>query len=135
MHLLALPAGTLPPTLAASFALGPQNRSNLDLSANQLSGPLPAAWGSAGGAFTSLSLGANFLSGTVPPGWAPLIMNGQYFDLSKNSLSGALPAALNNGTPPALQWWLSQGDGKRCAGAGLSAACGCGMAGSCASFC
>ena len=104
--------GTLPSTLAAGFALGPNNSSSLDLSYNQLSGTLPAAWGTAGGAFRQLSLAGNYITGSLPASWAALAINASGFDLSSNYLNGSLPAGFS--TPPAAlsmtgpdNWWVA----------------------------
>ena len=106
-------AGTLPSTLAASFAVSAGNFTALDLSGNELSGLLPAAWGSAGGAFKALRLGRNYLSGPLPATWAPLLLGGGEFDVAGNQLNGPLPDALWASVPVALQAALLNGDAKQ----------------------
>ncbi|KAL6753319.1 hypothetical protein V8C86DRAFT_476021 [Haematococcus lacustris] len=85
----------LPPDLPS---LAPPTLRSLDLSQNQLQGPLPAAW-SSGLQLSALNLSGNRLQGLVPASWLQLLQEGEgggsragpVLDLSRNSLDAPLP--------------------------------------------
>ncbi|KAJ9524490.1 hypothetical protein QJQ45_019543 [Haematococcus lacustris] len=85
----------LPPDLPS---LAPPTLRSLDLSQNQLQGPLPAAW-SSGLQLSALNLSGNRLQGLVPASWLQLLQEGEggrsraglVLDLSQNNLDAPLP--------------------------------------------
>jgi hypothetical protein len=76
--------------------LAPGSLQSLDLSGNQLWGPLPAPWSNGFQSLVSLNLSANQLTGPVPGSWGQITdsgggVQGTQVDLSFNNLGGPLP--------------------------------------------
>ncbi|KAK9804848.1 hypothetical protein WJX72_008548 [[Myrmecia] bisecta] len=95
MDILDLSANQLTGALPASLLDPASARFTLALSNNLLGGTLPPAWGSK--AAYNIHINNNQLTGTLPPQWAPLVQQTlTSLQLNDNDLVGGLPDAWEN---------------------------------------